>query len=581
MPSYFDYSKFPFPLNVYAHLLMLEEGCVEHLHYGLFKGAETSISAAQRYSTQLLLEHLPPSPCRILEVGIGLASTLVELRQLGYEVTGITSDSAQISRAKLHFGDELPVICTRLEDFAIPAESFDVILFQQSAQYISPLDIFTKASELLAPGGEMLILDEFALNRTEAGKENLHLLKHFIALAGRFGFEVAEQLDLSLMAAPTVDYLLAGVKKHRVRLAEDLDLSPSLLDELNLANRAYQEKYVAGRFGYALLRLKKTSMPRWLLGEITEANHEQMLTLFKICFGHEMSEKHWQWKYAEGRGQAIGVWQDNQLVAHYGGTTRDILFFGQLKKGLQPCDVMVRQEGRGSLSRKSPFFLVTATFLECYQGFGTKHTVALGFPSERHNAVAKRLGFYYNDEVDHIVEISWMPKPCRPRIRTELKKLDCADGYSKEVVDRIWQEMSLDFTDKLIGVRDWNYLKHRYLDHPDKRYEVCLVRNRISKRPCGIIVYRHHEQDCELLDVIAPLKEIQTLIDQAQKIAGCLRVDRLYCWISAHYSKLFESTGGKACDVGIAIPTICWTEGPLLEQIRQRCWLMGGDTDSR
>lgn len=582
MPAFFDYRDFIFPLNVYAHTLMLEEGSVEHLHFGLFNGAEASVSEAQRYASQLLLEHLPSPPCRVLEVGIGLATTLVELRQRGYEAVGIAPDVAQISSAKLRFGDNLPVTCARLEDFSAPAESFDVMLFQQSAQYISPLDIFSKSAEILAAGGELLILDEFALDRTEPGKEKLHLLKHFIALAGRFGFEVVEQLDLNSMAAPTLDYWLAGMEKHRTRLAQDLGLSPSLLDELNLSNQADREKYVAGRYGYALLRLRKSATPpRWRLGEITQANHEQMLTLFKICFGHEMSPAHWHWKYAEGRGQATGVWQDKELIAHYGGTTRDILFFGQPQKGLFPCDVMVKHEGRGSLSRKGPFFLATATFLERYQGYGNKHTVALGFPSERHNAVARRLGFYYNDEVDHIVEIRWMPKPCRPRVWTELRKLERDDGYSKEVVNQVWQEMSEDFTAGLIGVRDWNYLKHRYFDHPDKHYEVCLVRNRISKRPYGVIVYRRHERDCELLDVIAPLEEIRPLIDQARKTAGCLGADRLYCWTAAHYSHFFESTGGEARDLGISIPTISWTAGTPLERIRQCCWLMGGDTDFR
>jgi len=582
MPTLPDHRHFIFPLNVYAHILKLEEGTVKDLHDGLFLEPETTAPVGQHYAAQLLLEHLPSLPCRILGVGVGLASTLVELGRRGYEVAGISPDAAQISGAKLRFGDNLPVICVRLEDFSAPAESLDVILFQQSAQHISPLDIFSKSAGLLVAGGEILILDEFALKRTEPGKQKLHLLKDFIALAGRFGFEVVEQLDLSSMAVPTLDYWLAGVKKHRARLIRDLDLSPSLLDELNHSNQVDREKYAACHYGYALLRLKKSAIPpRWQPGEITEANHEQMLGLFKVCFGHEMSPAHWHWKYAEGRGQAMGVWQDKELIAHYGGTTRDILFFGQSLKGLFPCDVMVKPEGRGSLSRKGPFFLATATFLESYQGYGNKHTVALGFPSERHSAVAKRLGFYYNDAVDHMVEVSWMPLSCRPRIWTELRALDRDDGYSKEVVNQVWQEMSRDFTAGIIGARDWSYLKHRYFDHPDKHYEVYLVRNRISRHPYGVIVYRRHERDGELLDVIAPLKKIPALIAQARKIAGRQGVDRLYCWTAANYSHIFESTGGEARDLGISIPTISWTAGPQLEQISQRCWLMGGDTDSR
>lgn len=581
MTSLADYRGYVFPLNVYAHTLMLEEGEVKYLHQGLFSDPGTPVSAAQRHALQLMLEHLPFPPCRILDVGVGLDSALVELKQLGHEVTSIAPCPAQAGSAQRCMGNDLPVTCARYEDFSAPAEFFDVIVFRGSAQSISPMDIFSRAAEHLAASGEILILDEFALKRTAPGKEKLHLLKDFIALGKRFGFEVAAQLDLSPMAAPALDYWLDGIKKHRDRLAEDLGLPAQSLDELTLSIQSDREKHAAGIFGHRLLRLKRTTMPRWLPGEITQANHEQMLALFKNCFGHEMSPAHWNWKYAEGRGQAVGVWQGKELIAHYGGTTRDILMFGQPRKGLFPCDVMVKQEGRGSLSRKGPLFLASASFLESHQGYGKMHTVALGFPNKRACAVASHLGLHYHDEVDHMLEIGWAPRPCRPQVWTELKKLSRDTRYSKEVTDRLWREMSRDFSAGLIGVRDWNYLKYRYIDHPDKHYEICLVRNRMGRRPRGVIVYHLQERDCELLDIIAPLKEIPALIEQARKIAGCQGADRLYCWIAAGYSHLFESTEGQARDLGISIPACLWTEGPPLEQIRQRCWLMGGDTDFR
>jgi len=93
---------------------------------------------------------------------------------------------------------------------------------------------------------------------------------------------------------------------------------------------------------------------------------------------------------------------------------------------------MVKQEGRGTLSRKGPFFIATPLSWKAIWLWQEAY-VALGFPSERHNVVAQRLGFYYEDEVDHMVEVSWMPKPCRPQVWTELRKLDCDDAYSEEV----------------------------------------------------------------------------------------------------------------------------------------------------
>jgi hypothetical protein len=55
------YRDFYYPLNVFMHVLTLEEGGVEHLHYGLFEQANDPISVAQERSTALLLSRLPPA----------------------------------------------------------------------------------------------------------------------------------------------------------------------------------------------------------------------------------------------------------------------------------------------------------------------------------------------------------------------------------------------------------------------------------------------------------------------------------------------------------------------------------------
>ena len=86
--------------------------------------------------------------------------------------------------------------------------------------------------------------------------------------------------------------------------------------------------YAEGRCGYFLLRLRRASRPRWRIGRIDGGNSGAMRTLFAQVFDRPMSEAHWQWKYAQGRGTAIGVWEDERLIAHYGGVGRDIVFFG-------------------------------------------------------------------------------------------------------------------------------------------------------------------------------------------------------------------------------------------------------------
>ncbi len=117
-----------------------------------------------------------------------------------------------------------------------------------------------------------------------------------------------------------------------------------------------------------------------------------------------MSINLWKWKYSSSNSLSIGVWEDKDLIASLGGMPRDILYFGDLKIAVQIGDVMVSAKKRGILTKKGPFFRMTATFLEQYIGFGKDFLFIYGFPNERHMRLSEHLNFY--KEVDRLVEIS-------------------------------------------------------------------------------------------------------------------------------------------------------------------------------
>ncbi len=239
------YRDFYYPLNVFMHVLTLEEGGVEHLHYGLFERDDEPISAAQERSTELLLSRLPPPPARILEAGIGLGTTLARLIRLGYDVTGITPDEKQIVMARARHGD-LPVACSRFEEMS---GAFDLIVFQESSQYIDSEALFAKAAEM-AP--RVIVLDEFAL-RDEGV---LHRLDAFLAAAARFGFSVTERVDLSAKAQSTIDYFIARLPRYRGALIDDLGLTNEQVDELIANGAKYAAAYRRGVYGYLLLQFQ-------------------------------------------------------------------------------------------------------------------------------------------------------------------------------------------------------------------------------------------------------------------------------------------------------------------------------------
>ena len=252
------YRDFYYPLNVFMHILTCEEGGVRYLHYGLFEQPDESIDAAQERSTELLLSRLPPPPARLLDVGVGLGTTLARLRELGYDAEGITPDAKQAAMARV------PVTVTSFEEYGAPPSRrldrrrpaaadagapFEVILFQESSQYIDSGALFARA-RALAP--RVLVLDEFA---SEPG--TLHTLDDFLRAAAANGFRLVEDLDLSARAAPTIHYFQVRFPRYRDALVDDLGLTNEQVDELIAGGERYINHYHSGAYTYRLLDLRR------------------------------------------------------------------------------------------------------------------------------------------------------------------------------------------------------------------------------------------------------------------------------------------------------------------------------------
>ncbi len=247
----FPYREFYYPLNAFMHILTHEEGGVRHLHYGLFDRPDESIGAAQEHSNELLLASILPPPCGLLEVGIGLGTTLRQLASMGYDAEGITPDAQQIAFAKARYGNAIRVHHAAFEAFE-PERVYDVVVFQESSQYI-PADTLFALAALLAP--RVVVLDEFALRPLDP--PGLHSLDAFLAAAERQGFEVVEHTDLSRRAAPTIPYFMDRLPRYRDRLVADLGLTNTQVDELIASGKTYVARYESGDYGYRLLRFER------------------------------------------------------------------------------------------------------------------------------------------------------------------------------------------------------------------------------------------------------------------------------------------------------------------------------------
>ncbi|QJD31491.1 GNAT family N-acetyltransferase [Methylococcus geothermalis] len=329
-------------------------------------------------------------------------------------------------------------------------------------------------------------------------------------------------------------------------------------------------------FPRRIVAFRKSGASRWRLVPLNVTHTEGCLSLFHKVFGTEMSRELWAWKYGDGRGRAMIACRGKEVVAHYGATTRRISFLGQETQALQICDVMVDPKERGVMTRRGVFFQVASAFLESYFGYENDHLLAYGFPNERAMRVAEKLQLYA--EVGRVVEIRWPALPYRPHVATVLRRLWRVREEERSLGD-LWSKMKRDLAAGILVMRDSNYLHYRYFEHPCFDYVVLVVANRLGGRLRGLIVLRRERDECKLVDLVAPLREIPLLIDHARRQVTRWGLPVLTAWVSATYAGFFRSPGVYKTGTEIPIPTNVWTEGPRFEELQDRWWFMMGDTD--
>lgn len=314
----------------------------------------------------------------------------------------------------------------------------------------------------------------------------------------------------------------------------------------------------------------------WVSDLATPDDETELLALFRAAFGHEMPVELWRWKYHNLATLGTLVRKDDQALAFYGGMPRAVRLFGAPATAVQIGDVMVHPEKRGLMTRKGPFFRAAANFLERFVGSGRQFPIAFGFPTERAYRLAEHLGLY--EKVGEFMRVSWTALQARPSYKVRIRPLRDKEGAT---VDRLWRKMSETLQDQVVGVRDWHYVQHRYLQHPTLDYRLYLVSSRLSSAPIGILVIRVLDDAVELLDIIAPPKSVATLMHCLRRLTWSLGKAQAYAWITTQHAQLLAGETGEITPTDIIIPHNRWTPGIPASELQGRWWLMAGDTDFR
>ncbi len=574
--------KLRFPLNVYAALMQATAEQSAFLAYGTLQAPSNSsspradelIDAQRRLADQIIAALDLPAGSKVLEVGSGSGLLARHMADAGWQVTAVDNNEAASKLSTQALSEVSANIVTA--DFASQwpqwaPQQYDALIFHNSARYFLPLSCFASARHLLADNGTVLIVDEFLAGVSDDLKScDLAQLDNVEALAARAGFLLQDRVDMTGETANFLDAFIALFQGHRQELVALTDESPETISELETAMLDDLKRLRQGDTSHQLLTWQMQAAAESLVpAETLQA--EDFQQVFERSFKTEFSAALWHWKYGAGRGASVAALRDQQVVAHYGGIRRDILYFGDPDAAVQICDVMVMPEQRSFFSRDSLFFKTASTMLEQYAGYHARHLLGFGFPNMKAMHVAQRLKLY--DKTDELVQLKI---PVAQHQTDWYLQFGGMDAAVVEAAQSLWLSMKEGFTDSIIGVRDSQYLDYRFRQRPGLEYESVQIID--GDTLVAIVVLRPHGEHYLIMDILCE----PALLGQAfnEISAHTLRQGRpAVFWLSAGQVDRLGIESLCVESLGIHIPCNRWTAGPGADQLQGAWWLTAGDMD--
>ena len=582
-------------LNLLSRILELEFGESRLQHYGLFDEAHDSLKdsarelllAQQSFGAKLqeLVECGGPG-AKVLIVGDTLLPLSKALAAANYSVSWIGS------RNLLEEDIEAPANFRYAgDDFVASTEpdAVDVLVHEGSIRYLDQMPLLSKSRDLLAGVGRLILFGEFLVDDSRIEYSSLPNLSSFDRLSSRLGFRKTESLDLSSSAKRTLELVGALIPKHAPTLMSegtiDSESQATMIREFDAMRAEFEE----GRRGFRLfvLNREQDAANEWAdveYGDMHSFQPGDVAELFEKSFNVAFDEQLWNWKYALGDGKCVVARLDKQgpIVAHYGGAPRRISYFGVPSMAIQPCDVMVHPSIRKQYGKGSLFFEVAATFLEREIGNSVNHLLGFGFPNQKAMNISTRLGLY--EKTDDFIEIVYPASRVEAQQgQYQIEDYDADDAASMAVLDRLWSSMCSDYGEGIIGIRDVDYIRYRYIIHPFAKtgqYRCVVIRNTASQQVSAFAVLKEHAGGRLLMDLICPVASMKSAISALnQSVSNAESGETLRAWVTRSGSDKLITDGAIVNELGIEIPCNSWNPGPSAELLYGAWWLTAGDMD--
>lgn len=234
-------------------------GGVDYLHYGIWDDEARDIKQAQEHLARLMKSLIPDDVIRILDAGCGLGRTSHDLAASGHEVTGISPDSRNMAAAKEKYPEIASRLVTSKFETYTSRRAFDMVLFQESSQYIPLPIVLDHSLELLKTRGYLLVCDEVQYQNIPGSA--FHLRDDIIQQGEQRGLELLHNEILTSRVLPTRDFLVDRLLADKLEISNLFrSIHHNVESEINEIITGWQEGtrlFKEGAFGYEVFLFRK------------------------------------------------------------------------------------------------------------------------------------------------------------------------------------------------------------------------------------------------------------------------------------------------------------------------------------
>ena len=235
----------------------------------------------------------------------------------------------------------------------------------------------------------------------------------------------------------------------------------------------------------------------------TDNDEKDVLSLWETVFGKEIQCEEWRWKYLEnpfGNRILLAFDESGRIAGLYGGIPYIAKIEDEYHRIVQLMDIMTHPR-----VRKSGLFVKFAyQFCDFVEDYSPEPVFFYGFPGTYHLSIGIKY-LKYEACTDKVIFLKYL-----------MKKNDFSRRFDQDIqlrwlgiedltlFDPLWNRCKADYP--LSVVRDSNFVKWRFMDHPRKSYSIMGAMDEFGAL-LGYLVFVSEADVIRMVDILLPDSE--------------------------------------------------------------------------